>query len=59
MLPGAVSNLEGELASPSSIQVKWAEPEEGGPIDGYKIIYWKPNQDPEVIPVDKDVSFIY
>ena len=51
--------MEGELASPSSIQVKWAEPEEGGPIDGYKIIYWKPNQDPQVIPVDKDVSLIF
>lgn len=52
-----MKSLKGELKGPSVINVKWEKPEQGGPIDGYKVIFWDKPGDEKTVSVDPDVSF--
>ena len=40
------------------INVKWEKPEQGGPIDGYKVIFWDKPGEEKTVSVDPDVSFL-
>ena len=59
MLPGKLKGIEAELEGPSSVHVSWEGPDknDGGPIKGYKIMYWDKPESTETIPVGSDVSF--
>ena len=60
MLPGKLKGIEAELEGPSSVHVSWEGPDknDGGPIKGYKIMYWDKPESTETIPVGSDVSLI-
>ena len=58
VLPGKVEDIEAELNGPSAINVSWKKPEEGGPVDGYKVLYWDKPESVKTAEVDKDVSLI-
>ena len=55
VLPGKVKDLSAELESPTSIHVAWKKPEEGGPITGYKFMYWDRPEEIIAANVDHDV----
>ena len=57
VLPGKVDDIEAELNGPSAINVSWKKPEEGGPVDGYKILYWDKPESVKTAEVEKEVSF--
>ena len=57
VLPGKLEKFESELRGPSTIKIEWMAPTSGGPVHGYKIMYWDSPESLMTIPVDKDVSF--
>ena len=61
MLPGKLKGIEAELEGPSSVHVSWEGPDknDGGPIKGYKIMYWDKPESTETIPVGSDVSLYF
>ena len=58
VLPGPVDSFKAELSSVNSVLVGWKAPTKGGPIDGYKIIYYADSKDPIVNEVPKDVCYV-
>ena len=56
VLPGKVEDIEAELNGPSAINVSWKKPEEGGPVDGYKVLYWDKPESVKTAEVEKEVS---
>ena len=38
--PNVVENFNADLCGPQAIRLSWLPPQEGAPVDGYRVTYW-------------------
>lgn len=54
--PNAVKDFDAELDGPQSIKAKWNPPQEGAPLEGYKVSYWSRPGTTKTIEVSPEVG---
>ena len=56
VLPGMVRNFGATLKDDCAIEMRWEKPQTGGPVEGYKLLYWDKPGSVNEATVDEDVS---